>query len=178
MDDLVKPCPMCRKQISQKARKCPYCHQFQGWARFTIIALSVSPVLLFALLVTPIFLTIDSLRDFASEDTAFEDYPDAIQVVESLISFGQSPEGEPTVVVTGTVKNNSDLNWKELYMEVAFRGPDGKLVDVGHRRDVVLIVRAGDTANFKVSTPREFPEAQYTSHVARVKWAKEISAFP
>jgi hypothetical protein len=124
------------------------------------------------------FATIDLRRDFSTDDTKFEDYPDAIRVTESTMSFGESVEGQPTVVVVGTLQNDSEQHWKDVYIEVEYRGPDGRLLDVGRSRDRGLIIRAGDSSLFKVSSPREFNEAEYASHVARVKWAREVSTVP
>ena len=105
----------------------------------------------------------------------YEAYKDQIVISDSRIAFGDTKSGA-TVTVIGTIKNTSQVSWKEIQFHVDFLDEAGKQADVGERENSGYRLPAGEESSFKVSFYREFPEANYVKPVVRVVGAKDVRA--
>jgi len=77
------------------------------------------------------------------------------------------------VDVIGTIRNKSPVPWIDLYFHVDFFDADGKQADSGATEEYEFYLPANETASFKLSFTREFPEKNYAKAVARVVAAKD-----
>ncbi len=105
----------------------------------------------------------------------YETYKDQIVISNSEIAFGDTKSGA-TVAVIGTIKNMSQVSWKQVQFHVDFLDAAGKRADVGEKNDYDYQLPAGETSSFKVSFRREFPETNYIKSVVRVVGAKDLRA--
>jgi hypothetical protein len=158
-------------KIPQNARKCPHCHHFQGrWSMlmfhpgFAVLIASV-PIVVMLIVVSTVFDTGEN----------FESYKDQIVVTDSRIVFGDTKSAR-TVAVIGTIKNTSNIPWKDIYFHVDFFDAAGKRADVGEHEDYEYSLPAGEASSFKVSFRREFSETNYVKLVVRVVGAKDARA--
>lgn len=102
----------------------------------------------------------------------FELYRDQIEIAKSEIKFGQDNNG-PTVMVLGTMRNPTDVGWKEIRFEASFFDKDNKLIDATQECKYFFACPANDECEFSVSFRRQFPQEQYVSHKVRVLSARD-----
>ena len=166
-----KTCKMCYMEIPQQARKCPHCHHFQN--RWSMVMFHPGFAVVFGSLPIAVMLIVFVTIFDTGEN--YETYKDQIVITDSQIVFGDMKSGA-TVAVIGTIKNASQVSWKEIQFDVNFLDAAGKRADVGEREDYGFRVPAGETSSFKVSFRREFPETNYVKAVVRVVGAKDARA--
>ncbi len=171
-----KICKMCRMEIAASAKKCPYCHHWQ----YTLSLITFHPVfgmLLVLILFVPLIVLYGMMfQRIGDKGEAYADHPDALEVVESTMSFGERCCGERdqgTVVVLGTLENHSDITWKKIWLEVQFFDNEGIRVDAHQKEKYSFVVPAHDKAAFRVYVDRQFPEEKYAKHKVRVLSATE-----
>jgi hypothetical protein len=159
-------------EIATAAKKCPYCHHGQN--KFSAIALHPGFAVLVTLVPMTIFLTLAGAmfrRTFdAGED--FRTHFDQVKVLDSEVRFGESEDG-PTVAVVGRISNTSDVPWKDICFQVDFLDESDRLIDAVQEYKFQCVCPSHDEIGFKVSFPREFPEASYVQHKIRVVSAKD-----
>ena len=152
-----KICKMCRKEIDINAKKCPYCQHLQ--TKMSMIAFH--PVVPFIPLIIIFIMIAYFFNTFYSKGENFTPYRDQIEIIETKLKFGEKKCGCPTVVVMGTMINNSDVPWKGVQLEVRFFDSEKELIDTDQEKKYFFVVPANDSSTFKVSIPREFPQEQY-----------------
>jgi len=103
---------------------------------------------------------------------SYEKYKDQIVVTNSRIVFGERKSG-PVVDVIGTIKNLSSVPWTEPYFHVDFFDSTGRHTDAGAIENFEYYLPANETASFKLSFTRDFPETNYVKAVVRVFGAKD-----
>lgn len=167
-DSAKKTCKMCRMEVPQQARKCPFCHHFQN--RMSMVMYHPAFMALFACVPFGAMLFVYARIFDAGED--YQTYKDQVVITESRIAFGETKSGA-TVAVIGTMKNASPVSWKEIQFHVDFLDAAGKRVDVGERENYGFQLPANETSSFKVSFRREFPETNYVRPSVRVLAAKD-----
>ena len=106
---------------------------------------------------------------------SFEKYKELVKITNTNLTFGQTDCG-PNLVVLGTFKNNSDVTWKDLQLEVQFFDKEGKLIDTGQKNEYSFVLQAKSEAPFKVSLKKEFSTEEYVSHSVKVLTAKDAKA--
>ena len=75
--------------------------------------------------------------------------------------------------IIGTIENTSPVPWNDVYFHVDFFDLAGKQTDAGAVENYEYYLPANETASFKVSFTREFPETHYATAVVRVVGAKD-----
>ena len=105
-------------------------------------------------------------------------YRDQIAVVSS--EFNHHMVGSNWVVtVVGTLTNRSEFNWENVGVEAQFFDKSGKLVDVvcavGDYRGLTMLSHSD--AAFKIEGKAARPEADYASHKAFVRWARDVNSW-
>ena len=162
---------MCLTEIPELARKCPHCHHFQN--RWTTILYHPALGTCFALL--PLGLLLYGYTAMFDPGKNFETYKDQIAISDMQIAFGEN-KSNATVAVLGTIKNASQVSWREIHFHVEFLDAAGKRVDVGERDESTFRLPAGETSSFKISFRREFPETSYAKPIVRIVGAKDSKA--
>jgi hypothetical protein len=167
-DVVKKTCKMCRMEIPKESRKCPYCQHFQN--RVAMLLYHPGFMALFVMIpFAAMFVVFTSMMDRGQD---FETYRDQIAVTTNQIVFGDRKSGA-TVDVIGTIQNTSPVPWKDVYFHADFFDAAGKPADVGAVENYEYYLPASETASFKVSFAREFPETNYVKAVVRVVSAKD-----
>jgi len=108
---------------------------------------------------------------------SFAPYGSQVRVLDSQMEFGELAK-EPTVVVVGTIQNDSPVVWKDLQLEVQYRNSAGKVFDTKPSLQYPTIIPPHGSAAFKISQRREFPKEDYQSYAVRVLWARDGHAWP
>ena len=173
----TKTCKLCCREIDERARKCPYCRTFQDWAHTTLVdprvQAAVFGALLLCLLVVMISL-IHIFRDIAHREEDFADYRDQIQVLGSDMELGRDEDGA-TLCVVGTVRNNSDVAWNDIQIEVRFFDAEGKLIDATLGKRALGTVLPGAEQVFKIELRPALPPERYASWKVSVGYARDAS---
>jgi hypothetical protein len=112
---------------------------------------------------------------FFDKGENFQVYQNQVVVTDSQLVFGDR-KSNATIAVIGTIKNNSPISWKEIHFHVDFFDGSGKRIDVGETENYEFFLAANGTSSFKISFPREFPEANYAREIVRVVAAKDARA--
>jgi len=129
-----------------------------------------------ALFAIPLLYFVSFFGRITDRGEPFAVYRNQIAVTSSELKFGERKSG-PTVAVIGIMKNNSDIDWEDVHLEVRFYDGEGQMVDAGHTEKFVMVLPAKSEKSFKFSLPREFAEEQYVSCKMSVTWAKEAGTF-
>lgn len=170
-DGTKKTCKMCCMEIPIKSRKCPCCHHFQN--RF--VMLLFHPAFVALLMMIPFVIMIVGITSMVNTGQNFAVYAHQMVVTNCRIVFGEKKSG-PTVAVIGIIKNLSPVPWKDAYFHVDFFNSARKLTDSGAVEKYEYYLPAKDTASYKLSFAREFPETDYVKTVVRVVGAKDARA--
>lgn len=111
---------------------------------------------------------------FESELTpkiAFADYAKKIVVTESRIEFGENSCGE-TVAIIGKLKNESEIDWKDITYEVTFIDANNNVSDTDQENEYSFILPANEEVPFKVSMKKEFDTEKYQNYKIRLVSAR------
>lgn len=172
----IKECPICFKEIDNRAKKCPYCHHWQTkWHTITFHPLfGVIPIIL--ILAPILYMFSANLEDLFSEGADYADHINSLEVKNTKMSFGAT-DGGNTVCVIGDIFNKSPLKWKEIKLEVQYFNEESERVDVvdDHLFEYTSSVIPNTTSSFKISSPIEFPKTQYHSFKVFIRHAKDGS---
>jgi hypothetical protein len=165
-----KTCKMCYSEIDARAKKCPHCQHWQN-RLFSVLFQPAVVVLIIFLILMKLFARspFDTGRDFKT-------YKDQVLISRSTLTFGQNNCG-PTLVVMGTFKNETDITWKDLHIEVTYFDRSGALIDTGQDYDYSFLVSAKAETPFKISMKREFPADKYSTYNVRILAAKDAKSF-
>ncbi len=161
-------CKMCCQEIDTRARKCPFCHQWQNKISTFLLNPRFSGLLvIIGFLSIPYYLS----NRFDSGEN-FQQYLGQIEISESEMKFGENSCG-PSIVILGKVMNRSKFSWKDVRFELKFFDKDGKLIDADQEEDYSLILTPEEESLFKVSLKIDFPVEQYVSYEIRILSAKD-----
>ena len=167
-------CRWCRERIDASARRCPHCRAPQSkWAISSHPAVGAAFMLVALIILGAMFF---HLTGHFSDGRDFTDYLDKLQIVESEV-VSEEKDGWTTTAVVGRIRNNSDVAWKDVQIEVQFRDGDGKLVDTFTDSDLAKRYPPGEVRAFKASGWAYLPAERYASYEASVVWAKEAKVW-
>ena len=155
-------CRVCREVIASDAKRCPKCRSWQsGWR--ALWSPSTPQSLGYQLVVTVVIiaLMIPLMKYvFFSGGKDFEDYRDKLQLETPSISFTKADKRD-LVVVVGTIKNQSDVTWRNIHVEARFLNPKGEMVDSQSYDLRDVIVRANTDAAYRVTAYAVRPASEY-----------------
>jgi len=175
MESTSKVCHQCGEEIKRAARKCPYCQSWQKGAN-SILANQPATVSLLALIPITIFMIYASSRMFGNK-AEFGKYQHLIVVQDSRLHYQK--EGDTSSISTiGTIKNNSDKKWKEVYLEVQYFNESGALIDTQADKDWSLVLPPNSETAFRVRQQADKPASEYKTHKVFVKDAEEGGRWP
>jgi len=171
----IKTCKMCGMGIPVKAKKCPYCHHWIRWFSLHNPAV-VIPLVFIPLLVLNGVMMETLFKPFRQWEQ-FSKHADQVKIVDSKMEFGED-QSDPAVVVIGTVKNLSTVDWKDVRFQVDFFDPKGQFFDTGQQELYAWRLPAEKETDFKVSFHRQFPKEQYAKYEVRVISAVDSRHWP
>jgi hypothetical protein len=164
-------CSSCREEISAGARKCPHCHAVQG--RFAVWFHRLGP---FLVLLPIVFLALTFQSAFRSS-VNFSEYRDSLIVVKSAAHYSNAAEKcGATISVIGTIRNNSDVPWEDVYLEVRYFDSAGSMVDTESVEHYSLLIPPRGEVAFRVRGPAIRPEQDYVSHKVAIVGAKDAGS--
>ena len=102
----------------------------------------------------------------------FSHYRGQVLVVSSEMLFGED-EGGRIVSVVGTVRNNTQVAWEDVQVEVQFFDGVGRLIDAGLDDSLGGAVLPGSENAFKVVVVPNIPSDRYASHKVFIRYAEE-----
>ena len=174
-----KNCVSCFEEIDARARRCRYCGGLQTRLQRWVMS-SRWPARILALVV---LIMAGSAAVFASRlfrtGNEFTDYKDPIRVLSSEMHTAQVDDAS-VVWVVGTLRNTSDVPWREVRIEVQFLDGAGRMVDVARGSDSLWAgpIGPGQDAGYKLKIARDFPEDRYVSHKVFVRYADDADSWP
>ena len=161
-------CSSCREAITAGARKCPHCHARQG--HFAVWFHRLAPFLTFL----PLVFLVLMLRDAFRSSVSFNAYRDSLIVVKSTAHYSDAAEKCGAMIsVIGTIRNNSNVPWKDLYIEVRYSDSTGNMVDAESAEQYSLLIPPGGEVAFRVRGPAIRPERDYVNHKVAIVSAKD-----
>jgi len=104
----------------------------------------------------------------------FDDYRDKLQFASQSLTFTRDRERD-LVVVVGTIKNDSDVTWRNLYVEARFLDIKGEMIDSQSYGLSDVIVRAKSNSAFRISAYAVHPIKEYARVVLTITSAKSKS---
>jgi hypothetical protein len=104
----------------------------------------------------------------------FEEYKDKLQFASHNMSFSKEKDRE-FVNVVGTIKNGTNIVWRDVHVEARFFNEKNELVDTvsGNLRDVVI--RPNSDSAFRVSGYATRPSQEYTRTLLTITSARSTS---
>jgi hypothetical protein len=172
----TKACRICREPIAADAKRCAKCQAWQSrWAAFwnggstqsfaqQIVWITIMIVVMFA-----------TWRYFMFPQGAeFQAHRQDVVFAGHNLTFGNEKDREYFAVV-GTIKNNSDIAWRDIYVEARFLDAKSELIDAysSNLRDV--IVQPKSEAAFRLTGYTSRPSKEYSKVTLKITSAKEKS---
>ncbi|MDY7011504.1 MAG: hypothetical protein SVV80_12250 [Planctomycetota bacterium] len=104
----------------------------------------------------------------------FAPYCQQVRIVSSAMHFEETEDG-PVVWVVGKIRNDSEIEWREIQFEVQFMNEAGELIDVERRVQSFHEPRVlpGSESGFKVKANRDFSRDNYASQKVFIRYAKD-----
>jgi len=167
----TKVCRFCYEQIDARAKKCPFCRQYQE----PLVFLTLHPTLVMWLMLLPLaalwggmlFLTYRAL----SRGEGFAKHQGELRVISSSMAWLED-ESAPAIQVTGELENLGSVPWKEVQIEVQFTDSSGHLVDKKTETDRGTFPPRSRVP-FAVTTIPNLPKVNYAACKAYARWAKD-----
>lgn len=181
-----KYCLICFSVIDRRARKCPNCLHWQR--AFIDIAHSrlwgvLAFLLLFSILPVIHYKSyLETKSYFAKTKSAirtgadFDEHRDKLKVLSSKMRLYHGPHHEEQIEVTGTLQNDSELEWTDLHFEVTFFDEQGKPTDFGQEQSYGFRALPKRQTKFKLSFCRDLPREAYASHSVEILAARDADS--
>src|SRR3989339_1193293 len=166
-----RTCPYCREAIKSSARKCPHCQQWLGrWA------LATHPAVYFLWMMV-IFLALGimfySRFNFGISDSD-NGYQSQIRVVESAMHYTSTDEKcGPTLSVVGKIRNDSEIHWKDIFLEAQYFDTTGTMIDTEGSEQYGLVILPHQEVAFRISSTPVRPQHDYADHKVFVRSARD-----
>ncbi len=173
----TKTCRICYEEIDRRAKACRYCSSPQAGLASWLVRHSsiISSIPLLVIIATVIMMGILLPRFGRGED--FAPYRQQVRVVSSAMHFEETEDG-PVVWVVGKIRNDSEIDWREIQFEVQFMNEAGELIDVERRvqsfHESRVLPRS--EAGFKIKAAREFSKEKYASQKVFIRYAKDAGS--
>jgi hypothetical protein len=126
------------------------------------------------ILVVGTFVALSIARYPIGTRESFGAYGDQLSVVESSVHYAANADKYgSTVSVIGKIKNDSDVAWKDLYIEAQYFDANGVMVDTQGSEQYGLVVPAHGEVAFRVRGSADRAENEYASHKVYVRSARD-----
>ena len=167
----TKACPSCCEQINAKAKKCPRCQAWQSKWRFDQSNLKHQFILIIILLLILGSLYTGFIGNILSPGN-FADSKSSVNVSNSSFNYAVKDCGA-RISVIGTITNDSDKIWKDIYFEAQFYDSKGELIDTISENEYDLVLLSKDTTTFKITGAADKEKSLYDHHKIIIKSARE-----
>jgi hypothetical protein len=163
----MKTCKSCFSEIDERAKKCPNCQSWQSKAR----AIYNNPAFSLIIFLVAMFGISSYFQSRLSPKIAFADYANKIAITESRVEFGESSCGR-TVAIIGKLKNESEIDWKDITYEITFLDKNNSVSDTAQENEYSFVLPANEEVPFKVSMKKEFDNKKYQNYKIRLVSAR------
>jgi len=170
MEDM-KQCPSCCEQINTKAIKCPRCQTWQSKWRFDQSNLKHQFIFV-TLLLGGMAAAYTGFIGSIFGTVGFEESKTLIKIKSSNIHHAINDCGA-RVSVIGTIYNDSEITWKDVYFEVQFYNDKNELIDTISDNRYDLLLLAKDKTTFKITGSADKEQSLYNHHKIIIKSARE-----
>jgi len=164
----MKTCKMCFKEIDERAKKCPFCQHWQTKLQSFYRNPASAIIAAIAIMAFGSWF-IDSLF---SPKHDFESFKNKIEITKNSIEFGNNSCGQ-TVAILGSIKNNSQIDWRAVKFEIVFYDNDNNVTDTEQIEKYSFSLPANEEVPFKLSMKKEFDDTRYIGHRIRIISARE-----
>jgi hypothetical protein len=172
----TKACRICREPIAADAKRCSKCQAWQSkWATFwnggatqsfgqQIVWVTITMVVMFAAWRYLLF----------PRGAEFQGHRQELVFADHKLSFRNEKDREYFAVV-GTMRNNSDITWRDIYVEARFIDSKGELIDAysSSLREVIVLPKS--EAAFRLTSYTSRPSKEYAKVTLTITSAKEKS---
>lgn len=177
MSETTKPCTRCCEPIPLGATRCAKCQSWQSlraylrgnpqsWLGLVFVPLGMLPMIY----------VLYAIRFDRGED--FGKHREQVEVLDSQIRIPDDGTSFRDVVTVGRLRNNSQVKWTDVVIEVQYFDRDGKLVGTKAERDHNLVLLPGTEHAFQVSSRAEGPVSTYASQKIFVRDARDARRWP
>lgn len=166
----MKTCSTCYMDIDSRAKKCPYCHHWQGAFNRIIYhpSFPIFPIVLLIILITIIF----TLKDKPAPEKNFDFYRSKIQITNSKMDLSENKRYE-YVNIIGMINIDTDVSWEGVHFEAKFYDKNKNLIDTSQEDKFNFVLPAHEKIPFKVSFIRQRPKEDYSTYEVRIISAKK-----
>lgn len=102
----------------------------------------------------------------------FSESRDQIFIENTTLSFAENTCGLQLSLI-GTIINQSEFSWKDVYFEAQFFDENDKLIDSISDHDYDLLLVPGFNNSFKITGPANNAKDSYHHYLVLLKDAKE-----
>jgi hypothetical protein len=167
----TKTCKVCYEPIDARAKKCPFCRQWQGPLHVLVIHPSLVMWLGLLPVVALYVLICLGLYRWFSTGQSFARHEGELRVVSSKMAWVDD-ESAPYIQVIGELENLGSVPWEDIQVEVQFTDSSGRLVDKDTNVDHATIA-PHKRAVFTVWTNPHLQRGSYATCNVFVRWAKD-----
>ena len=170
MEDM-KECPSCCEQINAKAIKCPRCQAWQSKWRYD--PSNLKHQLIFITVLLSVFgAAYTGFIDSMLSPGNFDDNKSLIKIENSNFNYAIKDCGA-RISVIGSIHNDSEITWKDVYFEVQFFNDKNELIDTISENRYDLILLPKDKTTFKLTGAADKEKSLYDHHKIIIKSARE-----
>lgn len=170
MEDM-KECPSCCEQINAKAKKCPRCQAWQSKWRYDQSNLKHQLIFITALIVV-FGVAYTGLIGSMFSPGDFDDNKNLIKIENSNFNYAVKDCGAQISVI-GTIQNDSETTWKDVYFEAQFFNDKNELIDTISENEYDLVLLSKESTSFKITGAADKDQSSYDHHKIIVKSARE-----
>ena len=173
----LKTCQYCFEEIDERAKRCPHCASAQHWLYSPVGGLVVWQMPFLAIILGFGLFGYITFKSIFGKGEDFAQYADKIEVTQTHMFIGEDWEGKREAVVVGVIRNNSEVPWTWLNIEVQFFNAEGRMIDTEIADSGMFsAVLPQEERAFKAKTTVSQPEEEYVSFKVFVRDAGDARA--